>query len=74
MATSTPSSAPTHYTRWLATLDPALRKEYRAGERVFIDYAGHTMPVVDPATGEIRQAQIFVGALGASHYVYVEAT
>lgn len=63
-----------HYARWLATLDPVLRQEYRAGERVFIDYAGQTMPVVDPATGEIRQAQIFVGALGASHYLYVEAT
>lgn len=63
-----------HYARWLATLDPVLRQAYRAGERVFIDYAGQTMPVVDPATGEIRQAQIFVGALGASHYLYVEAT
>lgn len=63
-----------HYTRWRATLDPVLRQEYRAGERVFIDYAGQTMPVVDPGTGEIRQAQIFVGALGASHYLYAEAT
>jgi len=63
-----------HYNRWLATLDPVLRQAYRAGERVFLDYAGQTMPVVDPATGEIRQAQIFVGALGASHYLYVEAT
>lgn len=63
-----------HYTRWRATLDPVLRQEYRAGERVFIDYAGQTMPVVDPGTGEIRQAQIFVGALGASHFLYVEAT
>jgi transposase len=63
-----------HYSRWLATIDPVLRQEYRAGERVFVDYAGQTMPVVDPATGEVREAQIFVGALGASHYLYVEAT
>lgn len=63
-----------HYGRWLATIDPVLRQEYRAGERVFIDYAGQTMPVVDPTTGEVREAQIFVGALGASHYLYVEAT
>ncbi len=62
-----------HYSRWLATIDPVLRQEYRAGERVFVDYAGQTMPVVDPATGEVREAQIFVGALGASHYLYVEA-
>ncbi len=63
-----------HYGRWLATLDPVLRQEHRAGERVFVDYAGQTMPVVDPATGEVREAEIFVGALGASHYLYVEAT
>jgi len=63
-----------YYGRWLATIDPVLRQEYRAGERVFIDYAGQTMPVGDPTTGEVRQAQIFVGALGASHYLYVEAT
>jgi transposase len=63
-----------YYGRWLATLDPVLRQEHRAGERVFVDYAGQTMPVVDPATGEVRAAQVFVGALGASHYLYVEAT
>ena len=63
-----------HYARWCATLDPVLRQTYRAGERVFVDYAGQTMAVVDPATGEVRQAQIFVGALGASHYLYTEAT
>lgn len=63
-----------HYGRWLATIDPVLRQEHRAGERVFVDYAGQTMPVVDPATGEVRAAQIFVAALGASHYLYVEAT
>ncbi|MEK6768893.1 MAG: IS21 family transposase [Gemmatimonadota bacterium] len=63
-----------HYGRWLATIDPVLRQEHRAGERVFVDYAGQTMPVVDPATGEVREAQVFVGALGASHYLYVEAT
>jgi transposase len=63
-----------YYGRWLATIDPVLRQEYRAGERVFIDYAGQTMPVVDPTTGEVRETQIFVGALGASHYLYVEAT
>jgi transposase len=63
-----------HYRRWCAQLDPVLRQVHVAGEKVFVDYAGQTMPVVDPATGEIRQAQIFVGALGASHYLYTEAT
>ena len=63
-----------HYRRWRAQLDPVLRQEYRAGERAFVDYAGVTVNVVDPTTGEARDAQIFVGALGASHYTYAEAT
>ncbi|MGH9661937.1 MAG: IS21 family transposase [Bryobacteraceae bacterium] len=63
-----------HYRRWRAQLDPVLRQEYRAGERAFVDYAGLTVGVVDPATGEVRTAQIFVAALGASNYTYAEAT
>ncbi|MCH7858018.1 MAG: transposase [Gemmatimonadetes bacterium] len=45
-----------------------LRQEHRAGEKVFVDYAGQTVPVVDPETGEIRESQIFVGVLGASNF------
>ncbi len=63
-----------YYKQWRATLDPVLRQVHRAGEKAFVDYAGQTMPVVAPATGEIREAQIFVGTLGASHYIYTEAT
>ena len=63
-----------HYHAWAATVDPVLRQVYTAGERAFVDYAGPTMPIVDPRTGEVRDAQIFVGALGASHLLYVEAT
>ncbi len=59
---------------WKGTLDVVLRQEYKAGERSFVDYAGQTMPVVDRETGEVREAQIFVGALGASSYTYTEAT
>lgn len=57
---------------------------HKAGEKVFVDYAGQTMPVVDPKTGEVsdlaaksagvREAQIFVGTLGASNYTFAEAT
>jgi transposase len=43
-------------------------------EKLFVDYAGHTVEVVDPASGEIRTAQIFVAVLGASNYTYAEAT
>ena len=63
-----------HYRRWRGRLDPVLRQEHRAGEKVFVDYAGQTMPVVDTATGEIRDAQIYVGVLGASNLTFVEAT
>ena len=62
------------YRRWRGTLDPVLRQEYQAGERAFVDYAGMTVEVIDPATGEVRTAQIFVAALGASNYTYGEAT
>ena len=58
-----------HYHQWARTLDPCLRQEYRAGEKLFVDYAGQTMEVTDPETGEIHQAQIFVATLGASNPV-----
>ncbi len=45
-----------------------------AGERLFVDYAGHTVEVVDGSTGELRAAQVFVAVLGASNYTYAEAT
>jgi transposase len=63
-----------HYRTWAATLGPALRQVHGAGERVFVDYAGPTMPVFDGPTGEERAAQVFVAALGASHLLYAEAT
>jgi transposase len=63
-----------HFRRWQGTADVVLRQEHKAGERVFVDYAGQTVPIVDRETGEIRDAQVFVGVLGASNYTYVEAT
>ncbi|MCC6153747.1 MAG: IS21 family transposase [Candidatus Hydrogenedentes bacterium] len=62
-----------HYRRWSGTLDVWMRQTHKAGEKMFVDYAGQTMPVVWQATGEVRQAQIFVATLGASNYTYVEA-
>ncbi len=51
-----------------------MRQIHRVGEKLFVDYCGPTMPVVNPKTGEIRTAQIFVAVLGASSYTYAEAT
>ena len=62
------------YRRWSKTIDVCMRQTYRAGEKLFVDYAGMTIPVTNPETGEIQRAQIFVATLGASHYIYCEAT
>ena len=62
------------YRRWQGAQDVVMRLEYRGGERLFVDYAGDTVPVIDPDTGEIRSAQIFVAALGASGLLYAEAS
>ncbi|MEI6150038.1 MAG: IS21 family transposase [bacterium] len=62
-----------HYRRWLGDMEVCLRQRYAGGERLFVDFAGMTMPLTDGATGVVHQAQIFVAAWGASHYLYVEA-
>ncbi|SFX81517.1 Transposase [Marinospirillum alkaliphilum DSM 21637] len=63
-----------HYRAWQGKLDLVMRQNHRAGEKLFVDYAGQTAPVIDPATGEIRAAQIFVAVMGASNYTFAEAT
>ena len=62
------------YTRWEGKLSPVMRQRHPAGERLFVDYAGATMDVVCPQTGEVRTAQLFVATLGTSSYTYVEAS
>ena len=62
------------YRRWRDGLDLVLRQEHKAGEKTFVDYAGQSVPVVDRSSGEVRDAQVFVGVLGASSYTFAEAT
>jgi transposase len=62
------------YRQWAAKIDPVMRQEHRAGEKMFVDYAGQTVPVYDLHTNQMREAQIFVAVLGASNYTYAEAT
>ncbi len=62
------------YRHWLGKVDVVMRQTHRAGEKLFIDYAGQTVPVIDLTTGEVVEAQIFVAVLGASNYTYAEAT
>jgi transposase len=62
-----------HYQEWSGHLQPTMRQVHAAGEKVFVDYAGQTIPVIRPETDEVCQAQLFVAVLGASSYTYVEA-
>jgi len=55
-------------------LSPVMRQHHVVGDKVFVDYSGKKIGIVDPATGEVRDAEIFVAVLGASNYTYAEAT
>ena len=62
------------YRQWAGRIDPVMRQEHRAGEKMFVDYAGMTMGIYDQSTQQMREAQIFIAVLGASNYTYVQAT
>jgi len=63
-----------HYRRWRGRQDLVMRFEYVAGERMFVDFCGDTLGITDPETGQLWRAPVFACALGASGYLYVEAT
>ena len=58
------------YRAWSQRLDLVMRQSHRAGEKMFVDYAGHTVGVVERDTGEVRETQIFIAVLGASNYTF----
>lgn len=62
------------YRRWRQKLDVVLRQDYRAGEKMFVDWAGATIPLYDRESGEAKAASLFVAALGASSYTFAHAT
>ena len=62
------------YQRWKQERDVVMRQEHRPGEKLFVDWAGATIPVYDPQTGEAHPASLFVAVLGASNYTYAEAS
>ena len=55
-------------------LSPTMRQDHPAGDKVFVDYSGKKIMIVDRNTGVVREAEIFVAVLGASNYTYAEAT
>ncbi len=62
------------YNKWVGKLSLVMRQDHKAGEKLFVDYCGTTVPITDRYRGEIKQAQVFVAVLGASNYTYVEAS
>jgi len=62
------------YAAWKKQAKPVMLQPHTAGDKLFVDYAGLTLALTDPKTGEVTQAQIFVAALGASNYTFAEAT
>jgi len=63
-----------YYRRWCRKLRLSMRQIHRVGERLFTDYSGKKPGIIDPASGEIIEVELFVAALGASSYTYAEAT
>lgn len=61
------------YYDWRQKLDLPLRQSHKAGEKMFVDFAGQTMPIVDIKTGELTPAYIFIAVLGASSYIFARA-
>ena len=63
-----------YYSKFLNKINPSMKQVHLSGEKLFVDYSGVTIPIVNQRTGEITKAQIFVAVLGASGYTFVHAT
>ena len=61
------------YSEWRKRLSPVMRQTHLAGDKLFVDWAGDTIPIIDPATGEVHAAHLFVAVLGASSYTFAAA-
>src|SRR5665647_2796631 len=60
------------YRAWQGRIDVVMRQEHKAGEKLFVDWAGKKLPYIDAESGEERQASLFLAVLGASNYTYAE--
>ena len=62
------------YRTWRKKLDVTMRQDHKAGEKLFVDFPGLTIPIYDERTLEVAfRAELFVAVLGASNYLYAEA-
>jgi transposase len=62
-----------YFAGWKAQVNPSMRIEHKAGDKMYVDFAGDKLSIVDKQTGEIQQVEVFVAILGASQLTYVEA-
>ena len=62
------------FRRWEGRLPLTMRQSHGGGEKLFVDYAGDTVPVVDRRTGEVRPAHLFVAVMGGSSLSFACAT
>jgi transposase len=63
----------TTFEAWKKRAHPTMRQTHMGGEKVFVDFAGDTIDIFDPITGEAHAMKLFVAAMGASNYTYAEA-
>jgi len=62
-----------HYNVWKRRAQPSMHMDHKAGDKIFVDFAGEKLKIVDTDTGEIKSVEVFVGILGSSQLMYVEA-
>ena len=63
-----------HFKNWSNRVNPVMHMNHKAGDKMYVDYAGKTLSIIDQDTGEIKEVQFFVAILGASQYTYAEAS
>lgn len=63
-----------HYKKWSNRVNPVMLMNHKSGDKMYVDYAGKTLSIIDENTGEIKEVQFFVAILGASQYTYAEAS
>jgi transposase len=62
-----------YFALWKAQVNPVMHMEHKAGDKLYVDFAGDKLSIVDAASGEVQQVEVFVAILGASQLTYVEA-
>jgi transposase len=62
-----------YYTQWKARVNPVMHMEHKAGDKLYVDFAGEKINFTDKESGEVTEAEVFVAVLGSSQLTYVEA-